>query len=139
MQKTVYQDRILRFLGTFAGEANSQGRVDFVEHLLHKLVDLCYVKDHSARWRACQLVHCLMSSLPGDAAVSDDVADAIQSAMLERLDDAKPNIRAAAVRALARLPMPDEVKNTIHIYSLFSQWDLHSDTKHWNMYHCAGW
>ena len=40
--------------------------------------------------------------------MSDDVADAVQDAMLERLDDPKPNVRCAAVRALARLPIADE-------------------------------
>jgi condensin complex subunit 3 len=107
-QKNLFQDRLLRFLAAFVGQVRDQAQLDCVEEVLGELVGLSYAADHAARWRACQLVQCLMGGLPGEAAVADDVADAVQDAMLERLDDAKPNVRAAAVRALARLPMPDE-------------------------------
>lgn len=70
------------------------------------LVPLSRAKDNAARWRACQLLHAIMASLPSDAALADDVADAVQDAMLERLDDPRPGVKAAAVRALARLPDP---------------------------------
>jgi hypothetical protein len=105
----MYQDRILRFMATFASQVSDQEQLDFMEAVLQELVELSFAADHAARWRACQLIHCVMGSLPGEAALADDVADAVQDAMLERLDDAKPNVRAAAVRALARLPMPDDV------------------------------
>lgn len=105
----MYQDRLLRFMAAFAGEVKDQGRLDFMEALLGALVELSYAKEPTARWRACQLLHCMIGSLPGDAALADDVADTVQEAMLDRLDDAKPNVRAAAVRALARLPIPDDV------------------------------
>jgi len=49
-----------------------------------------------------------MGSLPADAALSDEVADAMEAAMLNHLDDTKPNVRAAAVRAIARLPIPND-------------------------------
>jgi len=70
------------------------------------LVPLSRAKDNAARWRACQLLHVIMASLPSDVALADDVADAVQDAMLERLDDSRPSVKAAAVRALARLPDP---------------------------------
>jgi condensin complex subunit 3 len=108
MQKNIYQDRILRFMGTFASETKSQGQLDLIEALLQQIVELSFAKDPTARWRSCQLVHCIMSALPAEAAISDDAADLVQEAMLQRLDDAKPNVRAAAVRALARLPIPDD-------------------------------
>jgi len=108
MQKNIYQDRILRFMATFASETKSQEQLDVIEALLQQIIEISYAKDPTAKWRACQLVHCIMSALPAEAAVSDDVADLVQEAMLQRLDDAKPNVRAAAVRALARLPIPDD-------------------------------
>jgi hypothetical protein len=108
MQKNIYQDRILRFMATFASETKSQGQLDLIEALLQQIIELSYAKDPTARWRSCQLVHCIMSALPAEAAISDDAADLVQEAMLQRLDDAKPNVRAAAVRALARLPIPDD-------------------------------
>lgn len=95
-------------MATFVSEVKSQDQVDVVEALLEDVVELSFAKDPSARWRACQLVHCIMGGLPGEAAISDDAADVVQEAMLQRLDDAKPNVRAAAARALARLPIPDD-------------------------------
>ncbi|KAH7619222.1 hypothetical protein Ndes2526B_g06177 [Nannochloris sp. 'desiccata'] len=107
-EKNIYQDRILRFMATFASETKSQGQLDVIEALLQQIIELSYAKDPTARWRACQLIHCIMSALPAEAAIADDAADLVQEAMLQRLDDAKPNVRAAAVRALARLPIPDD-------------------------------
>jgi condensin complex subunit 3 len=102
----VYQSRLLNFMGTFAAEATSDDRVTFVECLLVPLVDLTYARDVTARWRFCQLLHSLVGNLPPEAELSDDVLDSFQEAMEDRLEDAKPNIRAVAVRALARLPNP---------------------------------
>lgn len=82
--------------------------MDTVESILMELVALSRAKDNTARWRCCQLIHAMIAGLPADAALSDDVADAIQDAMLERLEDSRPNIKAAAARALARLPDPGD-------------------------------
>ncbi|KAL4859316.1 Condensin complex subunit 3 [Chlorella vulgaris] len=105
-EPTVYQSRLLNFMGTFAAEATSDDRVTFVECLLVPLVDLTYARDVTARWRFCQLLHALVGNLPPEAELSDDVLDSFQEAMEDRLEDAKPTIRAVAVRALARLPNP---------------------------------
>jgi condensin complex subunit 3 len=64
--------------------------------------------DPTARWRACQLVACAMGALPAEEALADAAADAVEAAMLERLADARPAVRGAAARALARLPAPDD-------------------------------
>jgi condensin complex subunit 3 len=106
LQPTIYQSRLLGFFGTFANECSSADRAAFVECLLTALVELSYAKDHTARWRACQLLHALVSNIPPEAELSDEVWDAFQDAMLERLEDGKPVIRAVAVRTLARLPDP---------------------------------
>lgn len=107
-QPTVYQTRLLAFFGTFALEAATKDRGAFIEALLGPLVELSYAKDHTARWRVCQLLHALVGNLPPEADPSDEALDAFQEAMLDRLDDSKPTIRAAAVRALARLPDPGD-------------------------------
>lgn len=104
----MYQSRLLSFFGTFAIEAGTPDRLAFIECLLEPLVGLTYAKDATARWRFCQLLHALVGNLPAEAELSDDVLDGFQEAMEERLEDAKPTIRAVAVRALARLPDPGD-------------------------------
>jgi hypothetical protein len=104
----VYSDRIVRFMSAFAHEATTPFRLDIIEALLHRIVPFCAAKDNNARWRLCQLVHCMMVSVPEDAALSDSVADLVQAALLDRLlTDARPQIRAVAAQALSRLPCPD--------------------------------
>eukprot|EP00887_Chlorella_sp_A99_P006352 scaffold3.g6352.t1 len=107
-EKTVYQERLVRFLATFVGEVGTQEQLDFVEPLIAELAALSYAKDPTARWRACQLLQGLIVAVPSDADLSNRVADTVQAAMLERLEDARPAVRAAAVRALTRLPDPGE-------------------------------
>lgn len=107
-QPTLYQSRLLNFFGTFAMEAASEDRVTFVECLLGPLVELTCARDATPRWRFCQLLHALVGNLPAEAELSDGVVDAFQEAMEERLEDAKPAVRAVAVRALARLPDPGD-------------------------------
>ena len=104
----MYQDRLLRFFTAFASEVASQGQLDYLEPLIAQLAELSYAKDPTARWRACQLLQAIIGGLPGDADLADEVADALQEAMLDRLEDGKPGVRAAAVKALARLPDPGE-------------------------------
>lgn len=102
----MYQSRLLNFFGTFANEAGNEDRVAFVEAVLGPLVELSFAKDPTARWRFCQLLHAVVGNLPPDAELSDELVEAFEEAMLERLDDAKPTVRAVALRALARLPDP---------------------------------
>lgn len=106
LQPTVYQSRLLNFFGTFANEAGNEDRVAFVEALLGTLVELSFAKDPTARWRFCQLLHAVVGNLPPDAELGDELVEAFEEAMLERLDDVKPTVRAVALRALARLPDP---------------------------------
>lgn len=108
VQKNIYQDRLLRFIATVASEVNSQDRIEFMEGLLKEIVKLTNAKDHAARWRACQVIHCIMTSLPPDASISGDIAEELQTALIERLEDSKPNVRVSSIRALARLVNPDE-------------------------------
>lgn len=105
-QPTIYQSRLLNFFGTFANETNSADRATFIEVVLEPLIQLSYAKDATVRWRFCQLLHALMGNLPPETELDDPVMDAFESAMLDRLEDGKPTVRAVAVRALARLPDP---------------------------------
>ena len=124
-QKTAYTDRLLRFVGavvslsdepTAAEREGGDGREplpprsELVVLLAAHLVELSGVEEAAARWRACQLLQALLDSCPPEVDLGDDVLEELQRALLERLEDAKPPVRAAAARALKRLPMAGEVR-----------------------------
>jgi len=106
----MYQDRLLKFFGCIAGQAESQSRVECVEMMLGCLVMWSKAKNVNTRWRCCQLVGSLMNTLPEEADISDETAESVERAMLGLLHDSKPTVRTAAVKALARFPQPSEVR-----------------------------
>ncbi len=81
-----------------------------LEALLLWLADVSHANNRGVRFRACQLIGSIMSGMPEDAEISDEVFDVLRDALLERFQDKYPVVRAAAVRGAARLPVPDEVR-----------------------------
>lgn len=110
-QKNVYNRRAVEFVGVVAGQARDTEQVELVESLVGELVGLADAAEHVARWRACELLAAVMLSFSAEDGLSVEVLGALQEAMLERLDDAKPAVRAAAARALRRLPEAGEVRD----------------------------
>jgi hypothetical protein len=100
------------FISAIASQALEQEQVDLVESLLANLVVAAQTDDHAVRWRACQLVQAVMDHLSNDVEFEDNGLEDLQQAMRERLDDAKPVVRAAAARALKRLVQPGEVSRS---------------------------
>ena len=60
-------------------------------------------KDRAIRFRACQIIAGVLNALGADAEISDDLYERMERAMLERLRDNTPIVRAQAARALSRL------------------------------------
>lgn len=60
------------------------------------------------RFRVCQLVTKLLSSLGEEAMIDDDLYERIFHCMLERLRDKTHPVRVQAVLALARLQDPSD-------------------------------
>ena len=58
------------------------------------------------RFRCCQMVNKLLTSLSEDAQIDDDLYDKIYECMLMRLRDKFPSVRVQAVLALSRLQDP---------------------------------
>lgn len=110
MQKSVYVDRLLKFLGVIVSQAKVQSQANLVALLVVELAEFSEAEDHIARWRACQALQQIMDNICEDIDLGDEVLEKLQAAMLCRLDDIKPAVRAAAARALKRLPVPDEVQ-----------------------------
>ena len=113
-ERNMYHDRLVKFFGilaSLAGGENNEVRVQCLEVMVQFLVEWSRAKEPLMRWRVCQLIGNLLNNMPEDADsfMGDAVLDAVQDSMVRAaLEDGKPNVRAAAVRALLRFPQPDD-------------------------------
>ena len=67
------------------------------------MVSIHNAKDKTVRHRVCQLIAGIMTVLQEDFAISDDLWDALQAALLMRCRDKIACVRAAAATAMLRL------------------------------------
>ena len=100
------------FVSIIVSQVQDEDQLRLVEVLIQELVDASDADEYTTRWRACQVLQSIMGSIPDSVDLGSEAAEELQAAMLVRLDDAKPVVRAAAARALSRLPLPDEVRFT---------------------------
>jgi len=111
-QKSPHVDRCIKLFGLFASKAPPDSEVAsaVLEELLQHSAGHLSAADKTVRYHACQLLQQLLSRLPEGLLVDEAVLDTLTEAMLERLQDKLPGIRAEAVRALCQL-MNDEVSS----------------------------
>ena len=113
-ERNMYHDRLVKFFGilaSLAGGDNNEIRVQCLEVMVQFLVEWSRAKEPLMRWRVCQLIGNVLNNMPEDADsfMGDAVLDEVQDSMVRAaLEDGKPNVRAAAVRALLRFPQPDD-------------------------------
>ena len=103
-------NRIMRFISSFLQYRDLDRESDcdtFAEKLLRLLIDLVTARDKSVRTRCCQLVQLIFNHLTADE-LDSDLLDTMQEAMLLRLEDKVPAVRAQAVQALRRLCEPGD-------------------------------
>lgn len=74
----------------------------FLHGLVTFILDCHDAKDKAVRFRACQLIHKILSNMDDEACIDDDMADCILQHMLKRLVDKMPPVRVQAVYALSR-------------------------------------
>lgn len=111
MQGELSGNRIVRFIVSFLQTRDPAREAEcdtFAEKLLKLLIDLVTAKDKSVRTRCCQLVQLIFNSLAADE-LDSDLLDIMQEAMLLRLEDKVPTVRAQAIQALPRLCDPGDV------------------------------
>lgn len=65
------------------------------------------------RFRLCQFVKLLLSSMSSEAAVDDTICNNIMKYMINRLKDQSAAVRVQAVQALQRLQIPDNPNDKI--------------------------
>jgi hypothetical protein len=105
LQKSPHVQSCITFFSSFGSKAPqaSEAATAVAEGLLTHLARHSAVADKSVRFHACQLLHQLLSQLPASVLSDDAVLDSLTEALLERLQDKQPGIRAEAVRGLCDL------------------------------------
>ncbi|GLH02023.1 LOW QUALITY PROTEIN: Condensin complex subunit 3 [Gryllus bimaculatus] len=80
----------------------------FVSDLLKELLKVHGCKSSSSRMRICYCIKRILQCLGPEASIDSDICEEIYAAMLERLKDKSPSVRAQAVTALERLQDPSD-------------------------------
>lgn len=108
VQRNTYHDRLVKFFGILSSLAANTDRLQCVEVMIGFLVEWSHAKEPMMRWRVCQLIGNLVNNMPEEADVSEEILDAVQKNMLRLVEDGRPNVRTAAVKALLRFPQPND-------------------------------
>nr|CAB3264222.1 condensin complex subunit 3 [Phallusia mammillata] len=105
---------VSKFAALFANTYDEDEEIDEEEdenlynYLLKFMIEPEY-HSHSSktiRFRVCQLIQLMLSAVPRDAAMDEDLMDEVAKAMLHRIQDKLPTVRCQAARALSRLQQP---------------------------------
>eukprot|EP00116_Pleurobrachia_bachei_P000862 sb/3461124/ len=109
-------ERIIQFCCKFAirADLNKEKFSDeevcetgpFAVLLFNRALQYHTANDKAVRFRLCQIINILLTSLGGDAEIDEELFDKIYSCMLERLKDKVPSVRVQAVHTLNRLQDP---------------------------------
>lgn len=112
-QKSPHVQSCINFFSSFGSKAPqaSEAATAVAEGLLTHLARHSAAADKSVRFHACQLLHQLLGQLPASVLSDDAVLDSLTEALLERLQDKQPGIRAEAVRGLCDLAGFYEVRS----------------------------
>ncbi|GFG28408.1 hypothetical protein Cfor_11336 [Coptotermes formosanus] len=78
----------------------------FVKKVFDFLLEIHQTRNQNIRFRVCQFINKILSSLGEEASLDDNMCNRICTNMLERLQDKVPAVRAQAVMALQRLQDP---------------------------------
>lgn len=106
----------MRFLGAVANHLPEDEALQLVlEALLEYLSSHVQAMDKLVRFRSCQAIYHVLTGLPPTAGISEDLADSLCSALIERLQDKVPQVRAQAAKALGRLALADEVCSAVQL------------------------
>lgn len=117
--KNVHIERCMEFFTTFVTtlaknqDNNSSDDDEFEIHpflnaVIYNVLEYHKLEQVSVRFRSCQFINLILRHLGDDAHIDADIANAIQVAMTERLQDTKTSVRLQAVKALVRLQIPED-------------------------------
>jgi hypothetical protein len=108
--KSPYLERAMRYFSSFAARApaNSEAAAALLEELLARLAGHLSALQRGVRFRAAQLIANILGGLPATLLLEDSVAATLRDALVERLMDKAPAVRAEACHALGHLATDDD-------------------------------
>lgn len=77
-----------------------------LERIISEVLKYSTIANVEARYHSCQFITITLNHIGDDIQLDDKICDKIQSAMLLRAEDPKPQIRRQAILALVRLQDP---------------------------------
>ena len=101
------------FAGLGAAERDGSAE-SFVEDLVWDVLGFVSAVDKTVRARACQLLTLILNQLPE---LDEELSSSIQAALLARLRDKLPAVRAYAATSVARLADVGEVCWGGHVHA----------------------
>ncbi|KAL8127550.1 hypothetical protein AgCh_014454 [Apium graveolens] len=102
-------ERIVRFVSAFATTPDCD---EFLQDFVRLLIVATAAANKTARFRACQII----SELPDDTEVSDDLWDEVIDCLKSRITDKVPMIRACVIRALSRFTNDAENSDILELF-----------------------
>ena len=106
--RDTYVERVVRFVIQFVtnpvegDEKLLEQQESLIEALLSWLLTMTKASEKSVRYRSCQLIAGILSHMPAQVSLPNNLLEELQNQIRCRLKDKVPQVRAQAARALAR-------------------------------------
>lgn len=108
-KKEPVAERVAKFFASFVGQANET----ILGMCIAYLVQRSTVADKTVRFRSCQTISMILSSMDSDAEISDNVWNVLIDAVMPRFKDKCAVTRTWAVKCATRLQDPTDPEDAI--------------------------
>uniref|UniRef100_A0A7S3ELP4 Nuclear condensin complex subunit 3 C-terminal domain-containing protein n=1 Tax=Rhodosorus marinus TaxID=101924 RepID=A0A7S3ELP4_9RHOD len=114
--RTAAVERVVQLIATFAGghstatssDERQSGLENFCSALIAYLLERTSATSKAVRFRSCQLVSTVLTSLPDNAEINEQLYEPLVEKLMSRAKDKVPTVRAATISGLGRLQNPIE-------------------------------
>ncbi|KAJ8903838.1 hypothetical protein NDN08_000371 [Rhodosorus marinus] len=114
--RTAAAERVVQLIATFAGghstvtssDERQSGLENFCSALIAYLLERTSATSKAVRFRSCQLLSTVLTCLPDDAEINEQLYEPLVEKLMSRAKDKVPTVRAATISGLGRLQNPTE-------------------------------
>ncbi len=112
-KKETAVERVIKFFCDFLSDCSTNEDDKMFRSGIEHLLTRSLAADKTVRYRAMQSLAMIISSLDGDAEISNDLWENIITTCTPRLRDKAPNVRMWALKALNRLQNPENEEDKL--------------------------